>query len=423
MRMCVRSPALVVALALLLVPGVSSASVWPQDGYDGGHSSYNRREDALAPATVDGLRLAWRRTIAPTDHGYEQFTRVTIVRGGRVYAAWHEDHGSKLIALDDDGTRLWGSRHPQAYAVFAASSSGAVFAQVDVRLIARDAANGVVVWSRPATRVSAATPSGSTLFVEFLGGARALGAVSGIDGSVLWRRSCRYKRPPVLVADGMFVTTRRQGNGSLLALDPASGETRWRRAIPATSDALMGVDGRIYVTATSAGRSGVIAFDTDDGRKLWTRSWAFDSPLGDFRVGAAGDGALLAVRTRCVRECEGDAFGEYRGVMLALDVRTGRTLWALRGGYGTGAPLWSPDAIVHGVVFAHRAKFGHALIGALSVDDGRLLWSRNFGGRTIGDVSAVADGRVFAGTASGYRAHPNSGGRIYMFELPARREG
>lgn len=411
--------ALVAVVALLSMPSLAAAAAWPQDGYDGGHSSFNRREDALTPAGVDELQLAWRRTIAPATHGYEQFTRVTVVRGGRVFAAWHEDRGSRLVAFDDEGSRLWGSRHPFAYAVFAASGPDVVFAQVGSRVIARDGETGTKLWAVEDVRVSAALPSGSTLFVEFWDGARSVGAISGLDGSVIWRRELDYRRPPIVVGSSAFVTTRRPGRGSLHALDTATGETRWRRAIPPRSDALMAVDGRVFVNAESKGRSEVIAFDMAGGKR-WTRSWPARSGLGVW-VGAAGDGALFAMRTRCVTGCEGDAIGEYRGIVLALDVRTGRTLWALRGGYGTGDPLWSPDAVVRGVVFAHRVKFGGAQIAALGMGDGRVLWSRSFGARTIGRVSAVADGRVFAGTASGYRAHPNAGGRVYVFELPERR--
>lgn len=412
--------ALAAVVALLSTPSLAAASAWPQDGYDGGHGSFNRREGALTPAGVDELQLAWRRTIAPATHGYEQPTRVTVVRGGRVFAAWHEDHGSRLVAFDDDGSRLWGSRHPFAYAEFAASGPDVVFAQVGSRIIARDAKTGTRLWAVEDVRVSAARPSGSTLFVEFWDGARSLGAISGLDGSVIWRRELDYRRPPIAMGSSAFVTTRRPGRGSLQALDAASGETRWRRAIPPRSEALMAADGRIFVSGTSKGRSELIAFDADGGRR-WTRSWPARTGLGGAWVSAAGDGALFAIRTRCVTGCEGNSFGEDRGVMLALDLRTGRTAWALRGGYGTGEPLWSPDTIVRGVVFVHRLKFGRAQIAALGIDDGRVLWSRTFGTRTIGRVSAVANGRVFAGTASGYRAHPNAGGRVYVFELPERR--
>lgn len=410
---------LVVGMALLAAPVLANASVWPQDGYDGGHSSYNRRERSLRPAAVDGLRLAWRRTVGPDEHGYEQFTRATVVRGGRVYAAWHEDHGSRLVALDaDDGSRLWGSRHPFAYAIFAASTRGSVIAQVGSRVIARDAVTGAALWERDAIRISAARRSGSALFVEFYDGSRSIGAISGVDGSVLWRRTLRYRRAPIVAGGSVLVTTRRPGKGSLMALDPSSGETRWRRAIPPRSDGLIAADGRVYVIATSEGRSEVLAFGATDGGREWTRSWASGSALGEVWVGAAGDGLLLGVRTRCVAGCEGDSFGEHRGVLLALDAGSGRTAWARRGGEGFGAPLWSPDVVVPGVVFVHRVEFGRVRIAALSTARGQVLWSAGFGSRTIGVVSAVADGRVFVGTASGYRAPPNAGGRLYALEVP-----
>jgi hypothetical protein len=53
------------------------------------------------------------------------------------------------------------------------------------------------------------------------------------------------------VGSSVFVTTRRPGSGSLLALDAASDETWWRRAIPPRSDTLIAVDGQVFVSATS----------------------------------------------------------------------------------------------------------------------------------------------------------------------------
>jgi hypothetical protein len=80
----IRRLALWGVLTLLIGAVSASASEWPQYGYDGGHSGYNRVERQLTPRSVRDLELAWRQRVNPKGpHGYEQHAAVMVVRDGR----------------------------------------------------------------------------------------------------------------------------------------------------------------------------------------------------------------------------------------------------------------------------------------------------------------------------------------------------
>lgn len=406
------------ALALLVGAVPAAASDWPQEGCDGGHSGYNRLDDRLTPRSVVDLELAWRQRVNPRGrHGYEQHAAVTVVRDGRAFASWLADgSGSRLTALKAaDGTVLWHRRYRNAGALFVASTPDAVIANVDGDVVAFDARTGDPVWTLADARVTAATASGSTLFVTFPGRPDQVGAISGTDGSEIWRRDLRPRGEPLLTRGIVLVPARAEAGACLLGLDPADGETVWRRALRGRDDLQLATEGKAFVwTSIDDERVLVKAFDVSHGERSWTRS--LPTPGGMIRT--AGDGRVFVGSSRCVSVCEGDAFGNTRGVLLALDVSDGRTAWKLRGGVGTGEPLWWATAVTDGLVYVNQVRgFETPRVAALATADGRVRWSASFGRRAYAHVSAVADGRVYVGAASGYRAHPNVGGTVFVFAL------
>lgn len=409
---------LAAALALV-VAAVPAAADWPQDGYDGGHSHFNRLERTLAPGSVPDLELTWRHRVDPKGrHGYEQSAGVTVVRDGRAFASWSADgSGSRITALEvSDGSALWHRRYANATAWIAASTADAVFANVGSRLVAFEAETGTVIWELASTSVSAASPTGSALVVTFAGRPEAVGAVSAVDGSELWRRPLRAWE--ALMSRGVvLVATRTKAGPCVLGLDSADGRTLWRRPVGRNADLELAFGGRAYVsTRTRKGTAELSAYRVSDGGRAWVRS--FEVP--EFvEVRAAGDGRVFIGWSRCVSGCEGDAFGNHRGSLLALDASNGRTVWHRHGGVETGEPLWRADAITTGLVYVHRfARFDRVRVAALATEDGRQRWATSFGRGALGQVTAVADGRVFVGAASGYAVHPNVGGTVFVFALP-----
>lgn len=419
MRRSLHRFALGCVLALLVGAVPATASDWPQEGCDGGHSGYNRLEDQLMPRSVGDLEMVWRQRVNPRGrHGYEQHAAVTVVRDGRAFASWSADgSGSRLTALKAaDGTVLWHRRYRNAGALFVASTPVAVIANVDGDVVAFDARTGDPVWTLADARITAATASGSTLFVTFAGRPDQVGAISGTDGSEIWRRDVRPRDDPLLSREIVLVPARTEGGACLLGLDPADGETVWRRAQRGRDDLQLASGGKAFVwTEIGDERVLVKAFDVSDGERSWTRS--LQTPGGMIRT--AGDGRVFVGASRCVSGCEGDAFGNYRGVLLTLDTSDGGTAWKLRGGVGTGEPLWWATAVTDGLVYVNQVRgFVTPRVAALATADGRMRWSASFGRRAYADVSAVADGRVYVGAASGYTAHPNVGGTVFVFTLP-----
>lgn len=409
-----------VTVALITATAPASASDWPQDGYDGGHSANNSLETLLAPRSVGGLRLAWRHRVDPAGHhGYEQFAGVTVVRNGRAFASWMADgSGSRLTALNvADGRALWHRRYPNADAMFVASTPDLAIANAGRGTVAFDAATGAVVWELASTRVSAASRTGSRLLVSFEGTTDELGVVSAADGSELWRRPLRATAEPLLSQRVVLLTTRTEAGPCLLGLDPAEGRTLWRRPVGGQAGLELASGGRAYVLTGVGPRAGLLqAFRASDGHRAWARS--FDVP-SFVEVPTAGDGLVFIDWLRCVSGCEGDAFGNHRGSLLALDVSSGGTVWHRHGGLGTGEPLWRANVVTPGLVYVHRfAGFDRVRVAALATEDGRQRWAASIGRGALGEVTAVADGRVFVGAASGYAAHPNVGGTVFSFALP-----
>lgn len=108
-------------------------------------------------------------------------------------------------------------------------------------------------------------------------------AFSLADGALQWERSLPYagSTTPTLALDGEGRTTvfalsgqdksnTGPGNGAVLALDPVTGDTRWRWTVNRSlSGPVVVADGRIYVHNTSYGEAAVHALDATTGTELW----------------------------------------------------------------------------------------------------------------------------------------------------------
>ena len=200
MRLSIRLASVVAAFALLGV-SVAHASDWPQTGYDGGHSTFNRSETLLTRRSVASLGVSWRRSMRPADrdtYGYEYATRVDVVRGGRVFASWHADDLSRLAGLrESDGHVLWRRSFDGEWARIVAVTRTTGIAQAGRRVIEFDPATGATRWARARWRA---------------------GSVDLRDGLVLGRSG-------------------RSRN--LEALDIRRGDVRWSRTMSGASDPLV----------------------------------------------------------------------------------------------------------------------------------------------------------------------------------------
>ncbi len=202
-----------------------------------------------------------------------------------------------------------------------------------------------------------------------------------------------------LSTDGtyLFVTT---GYGDLIALDLASAKVIWRQALggPARSAATV-ADGVLYLITLDAR---LLAYTAAAGKLVWTYqgeagdtialSWSAPAVEGDFVTAAFGSGELVAVNKLTGVESwtdsvsiasttastsdiatvtsptvisDGKVFAVgIGGLMLAVDVKSGRRVWERDVG-GFQMPC-----VVGGLVFVYGD--GHLL--ALSRDEGTALW-------------------------------------------------
>jgi outer membrane protein assembly factor BamB len=191
------------------------------------------------------------------------------------------------------------------------------------------------------------------------------------------------------------------GLAEIVALDAAKGSARWRNTLGApTRSAPTVVEGRIYVTTIE---DRLLALAADDGRQLWKHQAAnaTTSVLGrpapsyaaGLVVGGFGSGELATVRAETgnvvwsdnlaasVRSGSLADFSAIRGLpviadrrvyaismgglMVAVDLPTGRRLWERQIG-GEDSP-WAAGSWLFIVSLDQR-------MAAVNRDDGRVAW-------------------------------------------------
>lgn len=246
---------------------------------------------------------------------------------------------------------------------------------------------------------------GSAFTVDAFGVAMAFALDSG---SRRWRRDTAPENESAGVVGGgaaydggtLYVTT---GLAEVMALDPGTGEVKWRARMPSPARGAPAVaGGRILVPTLE---NHLLAFSTEDGRRIWTHraqpvtavplglpTPAVESDLvvcgfasGELTAVRAADGrvawseTLAAANRGSLAEVSGihamPSIGEGRvvalgmgGLTICLDLRSGRRLWEREVGGTEGA--W----IAGEWVFLVTAEEELACLGR---DDGRVRWVRD----------------------------------------------
>ena len=196
-----------------------------------------------------------------------------------------------------------------------------------------------------------------------------------------------------LSTDGthLFATT---GYGDLIALDPAAGKVVWRVALggPARSAATV-ADGVLYLITLDAR---LLAYSAKDGTSIWayqgesadTSALSISAPAvdGNFVTAAFGSGELVALDRQSGVEVWTDSLSTARTLVSAEDI----------------AAVTAPTVISNGNVFA--VGLGGLML-AVDVKSGRRVWERDVGGFempcVVGDLVFVyGDGHLLALTAS-----------------------
>jgi outer membrane protein assembly factor BamB len=189
-------------------------------------------------------RVRWKADLHAGQQGF--FAEPPVVAGGLIYVA---TASRRLLALDAaSGREVWQER---GFPVVAGVRNGLVIAVIEDRLATLDAGSGVRRWE---VRVS--------------------------GGGEHW---------PVLEGDTVYVASV----DDVIAVDAATGTTRWRVPLDPAVGPPVQVGGRLYV----ATRNRLLALDASSGRALWAsaRRRIVNGPLatpGSVVVSTA-DGTLL----------------------------------------------------------------------------------------------------------------------------------
>jgi outer membrane protein assembly factor BamB len=224
-----------------------------------------------------------------------------------------------------------------------------------------------------------------------LGISGVLSAWQAQDGRLLWRRDFKKDFPstwpdfgvamsPVVVDDVVIVHAGGIGNGAVLALDVASGTTKWawKGDGPAYASPIVADFGGTRQIVTQSQRH-VVGLSLADGRLLWEIPFTteyeqnsitpvvvndiliyggINKPTTAVRIGSAGgkwqigpvwQNADLPMYMSSPVESGGYLFGlthRSRGQFFCLDPRIGKTMWTTKGREGENAAFLAAGPLV-----------------------------------------------------------------------------
>ncbi len=299
------------------VPPPAAVLEWPQAGGNATH--------AVGNIQVSGLAPAWRASIGEGGGYRAKITAQPVIAGGRVFTM---DSDALVAAFDlATGARIWRTEtqddkdRSTNVGGGIAAVGGVVYATTGrADILALDAGTGAIRWRKPlgTPARSAPTVADDRLFATTIDD--KLLAFNASTGERLWAYQASANATTLLgqaapaVSDGLVVTGF--GSGDLVAVRADSGSLAW-------SDSL----------ASSRGRNSLVDLSAISGLPVLDRG----------RVYAIGVGGLL----------------------VSLDLRSGRRLWEREAG-GSETPWLAGDWL-----FVQTLDQSLAAIGR---DDGRVRW-------------------------------------------------
>ena len=264
----------------VVLPGPAVNAEWAQSGgvatHDMGH-----------PALRDVLAPAWRADIGAGGGYRKKITAQPLVSGGRVFVM---DSDAQVSGFDAaGGGRLWqtdtqgeNDRSTNVGGGIGAEGGMVYAATGRAELLALEAATGKIVWR--------------------------VGLGSGARSS------------PTIGDGKIFVLTI---DGQLLALDAKDGRRIWMHQAPPSDAAVLGLPAPAFV-------DGIVVAGFSSGELLALRSNAGAVAWGDSIASPRGRNSLAdlsSIRGRpVIKDGQVYAVG-LGGLMVALDLRTGRRLW------------------------------------------------------------------------------------------------
>ncbi|WP_433412189.1 PQQ-binding-like beta-propeller repeat protein [Microtetraspora malaysiensis] len=225
------------------------------------------------------------------------------------------------------------------------------------------------------------------------------GTVSALDaatGAVRWRfRTGGSMMNDHVVAHGSVYAA--SSTGRLVALDTATGRLRWSRKIFVFADLVVAA-GRLYVWTRRPAwfsKAKLVALDAASGKKLWT----FQLPGDVLNPDAVPAGDVVLT-------------GGDHGMMYALDPATGTEKWR----YRAGAERARIQLVRAGATVYATSSYGD--VSALDAVSGEVRWrSRITGTLSLYFRPVVAGETVYVGDSAGvtYALNATAGTLLWNF--------
>jgi outer membrane protein assembly factor BamB len=272
-RRMVRSRLLVSILVWVIAGGIAvQADSWPRWR---GPLATGEAPEGNPPVTwSEELNVAWK--VSVPGKGLSS----PIVHGGRVFVTTAEAFGHPLESPEheheyDDGAHdnVVPDRRMRFDVLAYDVDDGALVWSTTVRTEQpHEAAHVTGSWASPS-----AITDGKRLYASF--GSRGLYALD-LDGKVLWERDLGDMRvrhahgegsSPALRGDTLVVNWDHQGDSFLVALDTATGKTKWKterdEITSWSSPLIVPVGDRVQVVVAATDR--VRGYDLEDGSPIW----------------------------------------------------------------------------------------------------------------------------------------------------------
>ncbi len=418
-------------LAILSTGSVAARKArtdWPMYNHDPSGSRNAAGEHSLGPANAANLTPVWSYTTAGA------VTATPAVTGGRVFAG--DLSGAFQSLRQRDGRLRWARQlNGPVSASALVTSKEVIIGDLAGYIYGMDPKTGALDWQiRPdphpwAAIYGSATPVGQYVAV-------------GVSSNEWFA--------PALIPGYPCCTFR----GSVILLDPATGQVIWRTSMITDAEAAAGssgapvwstptydpdldllfvTTGNNYMDPSSALSDSIIALDPATGAIVWANQrYANDTwnvsyppfpPHPDYDIGDSAQVYSLPDGTKVV------GAGQKSGFFHVLDAATGATLHQRQfqvAGTGVGG-MFADSAAADGIVFANTSNyFYYGEIIAFTGDTNQELWRYNVpaGGATLSGV-AVANQVVYFSAMDGnlYALRSTTGALLARVPIGANTSG
>ena len=335
------------------------ADDWPTEG--GSAARANATDQTLRPPLEEAWSYDADAAFGPAAAVVADGVVIVVTRKGEV----------RGIDLEDGRKRSVGDlREPiEGAPVLTKRMIYAPVAAGKHTLVAHDFVDGRRVWAlRLGPHQAGLLLEGGTLVAAGMDG--TVRALDPADGATRWEATPDstagfFATPVALDASTIAVA---DDEGRVTALDLATGTTRWTHTLGAPSYETPAFhDGRLFVPTT---RGRLWALDAATGAEVWTADVENDG-VRMSPPAVAGDRVFV---------------GASDGRLRALDASTGDVVWSFRSdGNFASAPLVAGDVVYAGALDATLYAFDRAT--------GEVLWQHAFDGR-IKSAPVLHDGRL-----------------------------